>query len=150
MYHFIVKRTIRRSFRNLSHGDYETVLKLFSPSVRFAFAGEHALGGEQQGVEAVRLWFQRLYRLLPGLRFEVQNVLVNGWPWNTVAATHFIVRTVFDDGRSYTNAGVQIIRLRWGRIVEDYLYEDTQKLVAELQYRAGRGIQEAVAAPISR
>jgi hypothetical protein len=29
---------------------------------------------------------------------------------------------------------MQFLRLRWGRAVEDYLYEDTQKLAAELEH----------------
>ncbi len=30
---------------------------------------------------------------------------------------------------------MQFLRLRWGKIAEDHLYEDTYKLVVELQQR---------------
>jgi len=81
MYGFIVRRLVRRSFRRLSAGDYETVLKQFSPDIVFCFSGEHALGGELRGVEPTRRWFQRIYRLFPGIGFEPQAVVVNGWSW---------------------------------------------------------------------
>ena len=33
---------------------------------------------------------------------------------------------------------MQFLRLRWGKVVEDHLYEDTYKLVNELQQRLSR------------
>jgi ketosteroid isomerase-like protein len=143
MYRFTVKRLLRRSYQRLSRGEYEPVVKQFGPSSRFVFSGTHALGGERIGAGQVSEWFQRLFRLFPGLRLEPQTVVVNGWPWNTVVATHFTVRATLSDGRLYSNEGMQFLRLRWGRVVEDYLYEDTQKLAAELERMAERGVSEA-------
>lgn len=34
---------------------------------------------------------------------------------------------------------MQFLRLRWGRAFEDYLYEDTQKLAAELERMGATG-----------
>jgi hypothetical protein len=48
-------------------------------------------------------------------------------------ATRFAVSATLPDGRPYTNEGMQYLRLRWGRAVEDYLYEDTKLLAAELE-----------------
>jgi deazaflavin-dependent oxidoreductase (nitroreductase family) len=44
---------------------------------------------------------------------------------------------------------MQFLRLRWGRVVEDRLYEDTQRLVEALAYLAERGNGEAGAPPLS-
>jgi ketosteroid isomerase-like protein len=41
------------------------------------------------------------------------------------------------DGGQVVNHGVQYLRLRWGRVVEDVLYLDTQT-VAEACARSGR------------
>jgi len=76
MYHMIVKRKIKQGFRHLSAGDYEAVLRQFAANVQFSFAGDHALSGKRESVEAVRQWFQRLYRFFPGLRFEIHDVIV--------------------------------------------------------------------------
>jgi ketosteroid isomerase-like protein len=143
MYHRIVKRQVRRGFQALSAGKYSVVLRQFAPRVHFSFAGEHALSGERHSVEAVREWFQRLYRYFPGLQFEIHDVLVSGWPSNTVVATRFSVRAILPDGRAYRNAGMQYARLRWGRIVEDHIYEDTQTLARELENLARHGFPDA-------
>jgi hypothetical protein len=39
------------------------------------------------------------------------------------------------DGSVYQNEAMQFLRLRWGKVVEDRLHEDTYKLVIELQKR---------------
>ena len=99
MYHWIVKQKVRRGFRQLSAGDSEAVLRQFAADAVFSFSGRHSLSGAQRGPAPVRLWFERLYRLFPGISFEVLDVLSTGWPWNTVAATHFSVHVRLRDGR---------------------------------------------------
>ena len=135
-YAWIVRRRVRRGFQSLSEGAAEPVLRQFAPGVTFCFAGEHALGGERHGVAEVREWFQQLYRAFPSIAFEVQQVLVAGGPWDTRVATQFTVHATRPDGGRYANEGVQLLRLHWGRIVEDRLYEDTQMLARELATRA--------------
>jgi len=39
------------------------------------------------------------------------------------------------DGGAYRNEAMQFLRLRWGKVVEVRLHEDTYKLVNELQER---------------
>jgi ketosteroid isomerase-like protein len=145
MYKFIVKRIVRRTFAHLSRGEYESVVRAFGPESRFFFAGEHALGGERRGREPVRRFFEDMLRLFPGIQIVPQDVLVNGWPWNTVVANHFTVSAPAAGGE-YRNEGVQILRLRWGRVVEDLIFEDTQRIAAELRSREGSAAREPVAA----
>jgi ketosteroid isomerase-like protein len=142
MYRFIVKRIIRGSYRHLSEGDYEAVLKRFGPSSVFVFAGTHELGGERRGAAAVREVFQQIFARFPDLRLEPQAIIVNGAPWDTKVAVLFVVRATLSDGHPYRNEGMQFLRLRWGRVVEDRLYEDTQKLAATLDRSARSGASE--------
>ncbi|GHO90542.1 hypothetical protein KSF_005900 [Reticulibacter mediterranei] len=135
MYSAIVRRIVRRGFRALSTGDYEQVLRQFHQQVIFSFAGPPPLGGEHAGVGAVREWFQRLYSYFPGIQFTVKQVVVQGWPWNTLVATRLSIAAPRLDGSIYGNEAVQFLRLRWGQVVEDRLYEDTFKLDRELQQR---------------
>ena len=132
MYKFVVKRIVRRMFGSLSKGEYEPIVKQFGPESRFVFVGDHPLGGERRGQAAVREWFRESLRLFPGIQIVPQEVVVNGWPWNTVVATHLSISAT-RDGRPYRNEGMQLLRLRWGRVVEDRIYEDTLKLDAELR-----------------
>ena len=133
MYHFIVRQQVRRAFQQLNAGDYERVLQQFAPDIKFVFAGVHSLGGECRGVAIVREWFQCFFQYFPGLHFEIQAVLANGWPWDTIAATRFSIHARLSDGNVYDNVGMQFLRIRWGRIVEDYIYEDTQKIATVLE-----------------
>ena len=133
MYKFIVRQIVRRTFARLSEGDYEAVVKQFGSRSRFLFSGDHVLGGERRGQAAVREWFQQMLGRFPGIRIEPQTVVVNGWPWNTVVATHLMISATLPGGRPYRNEGMQLLRLRFGRVVEDLVFEDTLKLDAELR-----------------
>jgi ketosteroid isomerase-like protein len=133
IYHLVVKRIARRGFAQLSEGNFDPVVKLFDSSGVLRFSGDHAMGGEHRGPDEVRAWFERVHGYFPDLRFEPLEIVVDGWPWDTRLATRFQVSATLPDGRPYTNEGMQFLRLRWGRAFEDYLYEDTQKLAAELE-----------------
>ncbi len=76
-----------------------------------------------------------MFSYFPGIRFTVHHVIVQGWPWNTLVATRLSVAAPRTDGSMYQNEAIQLLRLRWGKVVEDHLYEDTYKLVVELQQR---------------
>ena len=133
MYKLIVRRNVRRVFAQLGRGDYEPVVRKFGPRSRFMFAGDHALGGERHGQDEAREWFRDMLGRFPGIRIEPVDVLVNGWPWRTVVASHLVITTTLPDGSPYRNEGMQLLRLRWGRIVEDLIFEDTLKLDAVLR-----------------
>ena len=148
MYHTIVKKLALQSFENLNHGDYETVLKSISPSITHTFSGQHALGGTRHSVAAMREWFGRLFRLSPGLAFEIRNVAVSGWPWNTTVAVEWIDRATPADGSPYVNEGVHIIKMRWGKVVYLHAYLDTQATIDMCNRLADHGIAEALATPI--
>lgn len=148
MYAAVVRRIVRRAFRRLSAGDYDDVLARFAPEAVLVLGGDHALSGEQRGVEAVRRWFERLFRLFPGLWFEPVEIAVSGWPWETVTMTRLRLRGTLPGGRAYANEGIQLLRLRWGHVIEDRLYEDTQGLAAALRYLAQQGVEEVSAPPL--
>jgi ketosteroid isomerase-like protein len=133
MYRLIVKLMVKRTFARLSAGDYEGLVERFGDDARLHFLGSHALGGERRGREQVREWFRTAFELFPGLELVPDEVVVAGPPWNTRVATRFDVRAPREGGRVYANRGMQFLRLRWGRPVEDLLFEDTQRLVDELE-----------------
>lgn len=93
--------------------------------------------------------FERLYRLIPEIEFEVHDVAVRGWPWDTAVSIEWTDRGRAADGSPYENHGAHWIRLRWGKGVEVHGYLDTAKLDAVLERLPPAGIQEATAAPIT-
>jgi ketosteroid isomerase-like protein len=134
MYHQIVAKTVRQGFKDISAGQFEKALIKFAPNVIFSFLGDHPLGGEKYGIEAVGTWFKQLHDLFPNLSIKPSSIIVSGWVWNTLVVTHFEVQATLSNTELYSNQGLQILRIRWGKIVEDRLFEDTDKLQKALHY----------------
>ena len=141
-YRYAVEGMVRFAFARLSAGDYRTFLTACASDV------EHALGGTRHSKEGLEHWFGRLFRLFPGLDFEVKRVLVRGWPWRTVAIVEWVDRARPADGVPYVNEGTHVLRLSWGRVVGIHAYLDTQKVEEVCERLAEAGIEEAAAPPI--
>ena len=60
--------------------------------------------------------------------------MVVGPPWNTRVATRFTAHVTTSDGRTFVNRGMQYARLRWGRIIEDRVYPDTQAVAEAIEH----------------
>lgn len=144
MYRMIVRRKVRAAWTRLDARDYAYVIDQFAPSFEYRFVGDHAMGGVRHTRAAMAAWFERVFRLFPQIRFELQDVLVGGPPWRTRAVA--LVRVDVGD---YQNEVAQTIDIRWGRIVRINTLEDTQKLAGVLARLAAEGVDEAAAAPIA-
>ena len=149
MYHYIVKSKIRSMYEHLNAGDHEVMLKGLAPSFEYVFYGDHALGGRRTTEASMRLWWQRAFRLMPNSTFELGEVLVTGWPWNTRIATSERVHGELPNGSYYENHAHQLIHMKWGKMTWMRTSEDTQALVKALDGLAAAGIEEAHAAPIT-
>jgi ketosteroid isomerase-like protein len=148
MYHWIVRRKVLALFTAVSRGDAAPVLRAFARRFRHQFPGDHALGGSRSSLAATQRWYQRLYRLLPDIAFEVRNVFVSGGPWNTLVIAEWDETNSGTDGIRTVNHGIHALRLRWGRVTEMFIYPDTVGLQATLDRLARAGVEEAAAAPI--
>src|SRR5579859_6670224 len=149
MYHRVVRNKLLQAFRELNDRQWDGVLKQFAPRFEHVLMGDHALGGVRHTLGPTRLWYERLYEVLPDLEFEPQRVIVSGWPWDTTAIVEWLDRaTVAGTTGGYQNEGVHVFRLRWGKVVSLRVYCDTAKLAAALLAQAANGTQAAAAAPI--
>ena len=115
MYHAIVRRRIRGLFDAVNNGDAEPVLRAFAPRFEHAFLGDHALGGSRRTLPATRLWYERLYRLLPDIHFDLRNIAVSGVPWNTIVVVDWDETNSGTDNVRTTNRGIHVVQLRWGQ-----------------------------------
>ena len=149
MYRAIVRSQIRRKFDQLSDGAYAKALRAMSPNVHHVFPGRSPLGGERHTREAVGLWFERLDRLFPGHVFDVERVIVGGWPWSTWIAVRWTVALKTASGDEYRNAGAHWLHLRWGRVDAFHAYLDTELVEGACRQMVAAGIAEAGAEPIS-
>jgi ketosteroid isomerase-like protein len=148
MYHAIVRHRVRALFDAVNHGDAEPVLRHFARRFEHSFLGEHALGGSRRTPLATRQWYERLYRLLPDIRFDLTQISVSGGPWNTIVVIEWEETNSGTDGVRTYNRGIHVMRLRWGRATRLLICPDTIGLRATLDRLAAAGNTEALAAPI--
>lgn len=149
MYHAVVRRKLRRAFRDINAGAYERILPQFAPVHRHVMYGQHALGGERSTPALTGQWYARLARLLPDLRFDVGAIAVTGWPWRTLATVTWKDRFSLPDGSTGSNQGVHEFELRWGRVHVMQVHCDTELLARYCERIAAGGVVEALAAPIA-
>ena len=138
MYKAFVRSQVRDGYRALSAGDIGQVTKRFVDGARFQMMGDHPLGGERVGREAIEGWFDEVHRLFPDLRIEPYEIVVEGFPWHIRVATRFRVSATLADGGRYENDGMQFMRLRGPRILEDRLYEDVAVLRDAIERQQAR------------
>jgi len=148
MYHGIVRRRVKQLFDAINHGNAEPVLRQFAGRFEHSLVGDHALGGSRRTLAATRQWYERLYRLLPDIRFDLGQIAVSGGPWNTIAVVEWEeTNSGTDNVRTY-NRGIHVVHLRWGRATRLIICPDTTGLKATLDRLYATGNLEAMAAPI--
>ena len=148
MYHAIVRHRVRELFNAVNQGDAEPVLRRFARRFEHSFLGDHALGGSRRTPLASRQWYERLYRLLPDIRFDLTQISVSGGPWNTVVVVEWDETNSGTDGVRTYNHGIHVMQLRWGRATRLLICPDTIGLRVTLDRLAAAGNTEALAAPI--
>lgn len=149
MYHAIVRHKLRSVFAALSRGDCQPMLDALAPEFSYRFEGDSPIGGIRNRRDTMAQWWARMYRLFPGLSFEVRDVVVSGGPWLTRIFTQLDFHKPLPDGTLYTNVVMQRAVMRWGRIVEIHTLEDTQRCARLLAWQQRGGLAEAGAPPIS-
>jgi ketosteroid isomerase-like protein len=85
---------------------------------------------------------------LPSPRFELQDVVVEGWPWDLTMAIRASIRSTVL-GEPYRNEFGQFLRLRNLKVTEDFVIEDTQRFERLCRRLVAAGIAEAGADPIT-
>ncbi|MCF4166839.1 nuclear transport factor 2 family protein [Zavarzinia compransoris] len=149
MYHAIVRAKVRQLFGAVNRGDAGPVLNTFARRFEHRFLGETALGGTRSSLATTRLWYERLYRLLPDIHFDLGTITVAGAPWNTLVSVDWVESNSGTDGVRTTNRGIHVMHLRWGRAVCLTICPDTVGLAATLARLAAHGEAEATAPPIT-
>lgn len=147
MYRAIVRKRIRALFDAVNRGDAEPVLQAFASQFEHSFLGDTALGGSRTTLASTRRWYERLYRLLPDIRFELRRIGVSGAPWNTLVLVEWD-ETNSAGGVLTANRGVHVLHLKWGQATRLIICPDTVGLKATLERLALAGNAEAKAAPI--
>ena len=148
LYSTIVKKRIRQSFDHVNNHRWDELMASISPNVYHRFGGVHAIGGQRHDRETLRLWFERLERVLPNLQLRINDIWVKGWPWHTMVFVQWDGTATLLNGDGYFQHAIHVITLRWGKIHALDVFEDSQAVDRALAAQAVVGLEEAVAAPI--
>ena len=144
----IAASTYLRGLAAVERGDFDQVLRQFRPDCELIFVSRTALGARLSGKADLRRWFERFRRLLPGPAFDVQHLVIGGPVWDQRIAAHVIIRSRVA-GEPYENQFAQFLTLRWGKVVEDLILEDTATWEAASRRLAAAGDIEAAGPPLT-
>lgn len=138
MYKAAVRWMIRRNIDRLNAGDYRPALAMYADDLQFSFPGENSWANEFHPVETGRsmhvthrgrVEMERFLRRFvdAGIHLHVEDILVNGPPWNTRVAVRTHAWSPGPDGDRYTNRAVLYVTAAWGKLRTHEDYEDTQR-----------------------
>jgi ketosteroid isomerase-like protein len=161
MYKAAIRALMRFSIRKLNDGDASMLLRLADPKVELAFPGDNSWANQfrpvvkgraqhatHRGLEECRAFAQRFVD--NEIQFVIEDILVNGPPWNTRVALRVHDYAAGSGGQdSYNNRAVAFLTIRWGRLVTWEDYEDTERVAvwdtersSELAHTAAAGTSE--------
>lgn len=133
MLSWLAKKLIAHVMAKTRSGDIRPTLMLDRPDIRFTFPGTNSWSGTINGKDGHRRWLERLVRV--GVKTEPDEVLAGGPPWNSTVCIRG--RSWWDNQegeRIYSNRFVIWAHLKWGRLKEYEVYEDTEKAAALDEY----------------
>ncbi len=143
MYKATIRALMRVAVNRLNNGDVELFFKLAHPDAVIRFPGDNSWSAmfrpvakgrtphsTQVGIEECRAFADRFVG--EGVQFEIEDILVNGPPWNTRIALR-VVSYVADPAGGpdvYNNRAIAFLETSWGRLKIWEDYEDSERVAA--------------------
>jgi len=141
-----VRALLRRNAAALMAGDPKPLLRMYAPDATMVFPGTHSWGRTYRGRDEIEAFLRRFHAA--GLRGELGAIFVEGPPWATRIAMEFDDRAHDAAGTEvYENRALIVLRTRWGRVVHEELFEDTQKVAAFDEHLGITSVPTAAPAP---
>jgi ketosteroid isomerase-like protein len=105
-------------------GDSGLATRMLADDVSFTFPGSTPFAASTHTKAEMVTWINRFAALQP--EYLVRDVVVSGPPWNTRVAVRLSDRV----GDDYANEGMQYLRMRWGKVLSEEVFLDTEKVAA--------------------
>jgi ketosteroid isomerase-like protein len=141
MYKALTRALIRRNIDALNQGRYGPALAMFASDATLTFPGDNSWSRmfrspstgrsgapTHRGRAEIEAFLQRY--VAAGLQMEVEDILVNGPPWKARAAVRVHDWVPGTGADRYANRAVLFVSARWGKVVEQEDYEDTERVAA--------------------
>jgi ketosteroid isomerase-like protein len=129
MLSWLAKQLVTYNMHRLNAGDVRPTLMLEAEDVTLHFPGRSSWSGTFRGKREVRPWLERFARV--GIQIFPDEVVLKGFPWKQTVCVrgHNYLRSP-DGELVYENRYVIWGQMRWGRLQEYEVYEDTEKPLA--------------------
>lgn len=144
----IARSQYRKGLDALERGDLDALLAQFDERAVLTFVGDSPLGAQLSTRPDLTRWFERFLRLLPQPTFEIRRLVVSGPPWNLKLCAHVLIRSTVCD-EPYQNQFAHFLTLRWGKVLDDLILEDTQRWREACERLVQAGTAEASEGPMS-
>jgi ketosteroid isomerase-like protein len=137
MLSWIVEKIARRAADALNRGNIGPTVRSFAKDAVLRFPGDNSWSREYRGRSEIEGFVRRFHDT--GLRLEIVEVVAKGSPWNMTACVRFTDHLTTPSGeRVYENRGVLYAKGRWGKIVEQDDFLDTQAVAKLDEWFAAR------------
>ncbi|MDQ2728975.1 MAG: hypothetical protein M3Y91_14210 [Actinomycetota bacterium] len=104
------------------------MLATFGEGAHMVFPGSGCWAINTTDRNEIVAWFEWFAALRP--RFTIHDVVAQGPPWAMTLRTRGADRVELPSGYVYTNEWVQCGRMVWGKLREDIVYLDTERIAA--------------------
>jgi ketosteroid isomerase-like protein len=129
----LAKKMLDRNLAQLNAGDYRPLLRMDADDIRFRFPGDSSWSGEIVGKAGLARWLQRFVDT--GLQISADEVVVGGPPWRMTLCLRGQDSLRSPEGELvYENRYVIWGHMRWFKLQEYEVYEDTQRSKALDEY----------------
>ena len=124
----IAKNAVRRGFDSVMRGDVEALRSIFHKDASLIYPTR----GEITGREAILEFYRQFLDVFPRVRAVLHVAAVEklfDWVGTNALVTCFEVHTTNRQGVTFTQEGMQLIRLQRGKIMQmRYFFADTVAL----------------------
>jgi ketosteroid isomerase-like protein len=126
MLSWLAGKMVGRNMAAMREGNIKPTTRMYAAEVTFAFPGKSSFAPGARNRRELEAWLERFTRL--GLQIYPDEVSLSGFPWKqTIAVRGHIHLDDAQDGRVYENRYVIWGHMRWGKLYEYEVYEDTEE-----------------------
>lgn len=122
MLSWLVKQFVQLNVRRLLAGNLDPLVSQFDRNAVLVFPGRSSFSGRFVGRDAIAAWLRRFVAMKP--EYIVRDLCIAGPPWNMRVAYHVGDRI----GEHYSNEAVVWLTLRWGKLVQQRVFLDTERV----------------------
>jgi ketosteroid isomerase-like protein len=124
----MARKALAGAFAALGDHDLPRFMAAWRDDGVFIYPGDIRQSGTFSGRSAVEEWFRGFFAQFPRIRFDVHDICVRSLfdlVGTNVAAVHWDVHLTNREGREGGNAGVTVVTIQRGKVVQakDYIFD---------------------------